>query len=67
MVDGRLQRAVSLQGFYRLTPESADDLAAVLDDTAARPRSAGQPDAGSRGASARVNPWLRSTFATCSE
>ncbi|MGW0842290.1 hypothetical protein ACWD26_19355 [Streptomyces sp. NPDC002787] len=32
VVDGRLQRAVSLQGFYRLTPESAGDLAEVLRD-----------------------------------
>ncbi|MEV6380391.1 hypothetical protein AB0M31_13335 [Streptomyces sp. NPDC051773] len=30
VVDGRLERSVSLQGFYRLTPESADDLAEVL-------------------------------------
>ncbi|WP_329252334.1 hypothetical protein OG223_24165 [Streptomyces sp. NBC_01478] len=26
IVDGRLERAVGLQGFYRLTPESADEL-----------------------------------------
>ncbi|WOX23743.1 hypothetical protein [Streptomyces solicathayae] len=31
VVDGRLERSVSLQGFYRLTPESADELAAVVD------------------------------------
>lgn len=34
VVDGRLERAVSLQGFYRLTPESADDLAELLGDDA---------------------------------
>ena len=34
VVDGRLQRAVSLQGFYRLTPESAEDLAEVVAATA---------------------------------
>lgn len=34
VVDGRLQRVVSLQGFYRLTPESADDLAEVLGSAA---------------------------------
>ena len=32
VVDGRLERAVSLQGVYRLTPESADALAALLVD-----------------------------------
>ncbi|MEU8515009.1 hypothetical protein AB0C76_25960 [Kitasatospora sp. NPDC048722] len=31
VVDGRLERAVSLQGFYRLTPESAAELAALVD------------------------------------
>ncbi|MEV7028064.1 hypothetical protein [Kitasatospora sp. NPDC093558] len=31
VVDGRLERAVSLQGFYRLTEESARDLAALHD------------------------------------
>ncbi|MEU9378652.1 hypothetical protein AB0D94_33535 [Streptomyces sp. NPDC048255] len=30
VVDGRLERSVSLQGFYRLTSESADELAEVL-------------------------------------
>ncbi|MDU9000998.1 hypothetical protein [Streptomyces mirabilis] len=30
VVDGRLERSVSLQGFYRLTPESADELAKVV-------------------------------------
>ncbi|MDT0615719.1 hypothetical protein [Streptomyces lancefieldiae] len=30
VVDGRLENSVSLQGFYRLTPESADELAAVV-------------------------------------
>ncbi|MEV7187124.1 hypothetical protein [Kitasatospora sp. NPDC093102] len=30
VVDGRLERAVSLQGFYRLTPESADELAELV-------------------------------------
>ncbi|OIJ68534.1 hypothetical protein [Streptomyces mangrovisoli] len=34
VVDGRLERAVSLQGFYRLTPESAGELASLLDDGA---------------------------------
>lgn len=39
VADGRLERSVSLNGFYRLTPESADELAAltaapVLDATA---------------------------------
>ncbi|MEU2433076.1 hypothetical protein ABZ611_26900 [Streptomyces sp. NPDC007861] len=29
VVDGRLERSISLQGFYRLTPESADELAEV--------------------------------------
>ncbi|MEU9865205.1 hypothetical protein AB0D99_30500 [Streptomyces sp. NPDC047971] len=31
VVDGRLERSVSLQGFYRLTPESADLLAGLVD------------------------------------
>ncbi|MFD7904066.1 hypothetical protein ACFV4F_13925 [Kitasatospora sp. NPDC059722] len=31
VVDGRLERAVSLQGFYRLTPESAAELAELAD------------------------------------
>ncbi|MFB7907833.1 hypothetical protein ACFC1T_15485 [Kitasatospora sp. NPDC056076] len=30
LVDGRLERSVSLQGFYRLTPESADELAELV-------------------------------------
>ncbi|MGW1761363.1 hypothetical protein [Streptomyces mirabilis] len=30
VVDGRLERSASLQGFYRLTPESADELAKVV-------------------------------------
>lgn len=30
LVDGRLERSVSLQGFYRLTQESADDLAKAV-------------------------------------
>ncbi|MFI9364344.1 hypothetical protein ACIG5E_25315 [Kitasatospora sp. NPDC053057] len=30
VVDGRLERFVSLQGFYRLTPESADELADLV-------------------------------------
>jgi hypothetical protein len=33
-VDGRLERSVSLQGFYRLTPESADELADVVNPSA---------------------------------
>jgi hypothetical protein len=32
VVDGRLERAVSLQDLYRLTPESTDKLAALLRD-----------------------------------
>ncbi|MFF9594446.1 hypothetical protein ACF1FX_35755 [Streptomyces sp. NPDC014646] len=31
VVDGRLERAISLQGFYRLTSDSADELAKVVD------------------------------------
>ncbi|MFZ4178962.1 hypothetical protein ACOZCI_32675 [Streptomyces griseoincarnatus] len=34
VVDGRLQRSVGLQGFYRLTSESADELAVLVDGTA---------------------------------
>jgi hypothetical protein len=34
VVDGRLERSVSLQGFYRLTSESADELAELVGDTA---------------------------------
>ncbi|MFD8153084.1 hypothetical protein ACFV28_20330 [Streptomyces sp. NPDC059720] len=34
VVDGRLERSVSLQGFYRLTPEAADALADVVDSSA---------------------------------
>nr|WSX78505.1 hypothetical protein OH826_34450 [Streptomyces sp. NBC_00899] len=34
VVDGRLERSVSLQGFYRLTPESADELADVVSCSA---------------------------------
>jgi hypothetical protein len=30
VVEGRLERSISLQGFYRLTPDSADELAAVV-------------------------------------
>ncbi|MFC9676266.1 hypothetical protein [Streptomyces sp. NPDC056949] len=30
VVDGRLERSISLQGFYRLTPESAGELAQVV-------------------------------------
>ncbi|MEV7995840.1 hypothetical protein AB0O67_29285 [Streptomyces sp. NPDC086077] len=29
VVDGRLENSISLQGFYRLTPEAADELAEV--------------------------------------
>ncbi|MGW0211315.1 hypothetical protein ACWDZ8_38115 [Streptomyces sp. NPDC003233] len=32
VVDGRLERSVSLQGFYRLTTESADELAELVGD-----------------------------------
>ncbi len=32
VADGRLERSVSLQGFYRLTPESAEELGAVLGE-----------------------------------
>ncbi|AUY53961.1 hypothetical protein [Streptomyces sp. CB01881] len=31
VVDGLLEHSVSLQGFYRLTPESADELAGIVD------------------------------------
>lgn len=31
VVDGCLERSISLQGFYRLAPESADELADVVD------------------------------------
>ena len=31
VVDGRLERSVSLQGFYRLIPESAEALARLVD------------------------------------
>ncbi|MFF2777361.1 hypothetical protein ACFVU3_20915 [Streptomyces sp. NPDC058052] len=34
VVDGRLERSVSLQGFYRLAPESASDLAALVEAAA---------------------------------
>jgi hypothetical protein len=30
VVDGRLEHAITLQGFYRLTPESADELAELV-------------------------------------
>ncbi|MFD7409403.1 hypothetical protein ACFV7R_43825 [Streptomyces sp. NPDC059866] len=33
VVDGRLERSVSLQGFYRLTSESADELAQIVGNT----------------------------------
>jgi hypothetical protein len=36
VTDGRLERAVSLQGFYRLTPESADELAELADPAEVR-------------------------------
>ncbi|WP_240653726.1 hypothetical protein [Streptomyces sp. AcE210] len=32
VVDGRLERSISLQGFYRLTSESAGELAQVVLD-----------------------------------
>ncbi len=35
VVDGRLERSISLQGFYRLTEESADVLAEVVDGAVA--------------------------------
>lgn len=38
VVDGRLERAVSLQGFYRLTPESADELAALVTNAVSSQR-----------------------------
>ncbi|MYQ79762.1 MULTISPECIES: hypothetical protein [unclassified Streptomyces] len=31
VVDGRLENSISLQGFYRLTPESADALSGLVD------------------------------------
>ncbi|WP_380282522.1 hypothetical protein [Kitasatospora purpeofusca] len=34
VVDGLLERSISLQGFYRLTPESADELAGIVDAAA---------------------------------
>lgn len=34
VVDGRLERSVSLQGFYRLAPEAADALAEVVSGAA---------------------------------
>ncbi|TRV81055.1 hypothetical protein FKN01_04765 [Streptomyces sp. 130] len=34
VVDGRLENSVSLQGFYRLTPESADALTGVVEGAA---------------------------------
>ncbi|MER5549703.1 hypothetical protein ABT072_46770 [Streptomyces sp. NPDC002589] len=34
VVDGRLERSVSLQGFYRLTAESAHELAELVGNTA---------------------------------
>ncbi|WP_267007685.1 hypothetical protein [Streptomyces sp. NBC_00154] len=33
VVDGRLERSISLQGFYRLTPEAADELAEVVSSS----------------------------------
>ncbi|GGX76450.1 hypothetical protein [Streptomyces fructofermentans] len=33
VVDGRLQHSISLQGFYRLTPESAEALADLVGST----------------------------------
>ncbi|MFD0367576.1 hypothetical protein [Streptomyces sp. NPDC127114] len=33
VVDGRLERSISLQGFYRLTPESADALSELVTST----------------------------------
>jgi len=35
VVDGRLEHSTSLQGFYRLTPESADELANLVGVTTA--------------------------------
>ncbi|WP_371787857.1 hypothetical protein OG404_03735 [Streptomyces griseoaurantiacus] len=37
VADGRLERSISLQGFYRLTPESADELAEVVRDSSEGP------------------------------
>ncbi|GAA2811412.1 hypothetical protein GCM10010441_40090 [Kitasatospora paracochleata] len=34
VTDGRLEHSISLQGFYRLTPESAGQLAAMVDSAA---------------------------------
>ncbi|MEV8097757.1 hypothetical protein [Kitasatospora sp. NPDC085879] len=31
VADGLLERSISLQGFYRLTPDSADELARIMD------------------------------------
>ncbi|MGR4879486.1 hypothetical protein ACIPUC_08650 [Streptomyces sp. LARHCF249] len=36
VVDGRLERSISLQGFYRLTPEAAGELAEVVSSPAPR-------------------------------
>ncbi|MFI5875054.1 hypothetical protein ACIBAH_21845 [Streptomyces sp. NPDC051445] len=38
VVEGRLERSVSLQGFYRLTSESADELAEVVRGAAVEPQ-----------------------------
>ncbi|SDL36132.1 hypothetical protein [Nonomuraea jiangxiensis] len=38
VVDGRLERAASLQGFYRLTSDSAGDLAELVDNETMRRR-----------------------------
>ncbi|MEV8100634.1 hypothetical protein [Kitasatospora sp. NPDC085879] len=35
VADGLLERSISLQGFYRLTPESANELARIVDTAAA--------------------------------
>ncbi|SEL14925.1 hypothetical protein [Streptacidiphilus jiangxiensis] len=37
VVDGRLERSISLQGFYRLTPESDADLSELVDASVRAP------------------------------
>ncbi|MFF4341788.1 hypothetical protein ACFY00_17865 [Kitasatospora sp. NPDC001540] len=49
VVDGRLERSVGLQGFYRLTAESADELAALLDAAGAAATGGGGKGLAGRG------------------
>jgi len=42
LVDGRLEHSNSIQGFYRVTPDTADDLARLVDESSRALAAAGR-------------------------